>query len=323
MSKNMWLNFARDYRGYCMHFRFYSSGTDWKKLKLMIMDRIDNGHKKRFVEDMVPIAKEVLKVRMFLIQGVSTLLQAIPTVSCKFCSEVYIGEEGHLIRTCGRFMDPRAPKDQYHQWVPASLNDILVPVETIHLNNKSNKVIEHDQRCDFDHFPAVVELCKMAVDFSMEILYPDIKSLDGVLCVNNETKLSPEDLNFVASGTLTAWEALRLGVKKLLLVCPGKVCKYCSEINVWPFRNRLHLHCIFKQESLCGSHFWQSAVVNDLVPQKIVWHQRPHDPPVLLDKGRAFYGHAPAVVSLCAKAGAIVPPKYYRMMKLRGLQPPV
>lgn len=72
-----------------MRFRFYSSGKDWKKLQSIIMDRIDNRTKQHSVQDMVPIAKEVLHVRMLLVQGVSILLQAIPTVSCKYGAQCF------------------------------------------------------------------------------------------------------------------------------------------------------------------------------------------------------------------------------------------
>ncbi|KAK8569116.1 hypothetical protein V6N12_007648 [Hibiscus sabdariffa] len=63
------------------------------------------------------------------------------------------------------------------------------------------------------------------------------------------------------------------------------------------------------------------ANVNDLVPPKIVWRQRSQDPKVLLNEGRDYYRHAPAVVDLCSKAGAIVPmqPKY-AMPKLKMLK---
>ncbi|WCJ37659.1 hypothetical protein M5689_018775 [Euphorbia peplus] len=267
---------------------------------------------------MVPVANEVLEATMFLTQAISTLIQTIPIVSCKFCPEVYIGDKGHMIQTCWRYR--RGPKNRLHEWNIGSLNDILVPVETFRLNNMFQKVIKHDQRFDFDRVPAVVELCRQAgVDLSME----NGSSDKSVFTANDGTELLSGDLNYVANETLRAWETLRSGVKKLLLVYPAKVCKFCSEIHVGPSGHKARLCGIFKYESWRGSHFWQKAEVDDIVSPKIVWRQRPQDPPVLLDEGREFYGHAPAVVNLCTKAGAIAPTKYHTMMKIHGLPGPI
>ncbi|KAJ8772205.1 hypothetical protein K2173_027382 [Erythroxylum novogranatense] len=42
-----------------------------------------------------------LNSRMLLIHDISTLLQFVPLLGCKFCHEVYIGElRGHLIQNC-------------------------------------------------------------------------------------------------------------------------------------------------------------------------------------------------------------------------------
>ncbi|XP_065876441.1 APO protein 4, mitochondrial isoform X2 [Euphorbia lathyris] len=281
MSKKILQNLSGDYNRYTMHFRSYSTRNDWKKLRPMILKRIENREKDYPVQNMVPIANEVLKARMLLIQGISTLIQTIPILSCKFCPEVYIGEKGHLIQTCWGYR--RGPKNRVHQW-------------------------------------NAVELCRQAgADLSMENGY----SGTTVFTVNDEAEMLSGDLNFVANGTLRAWETLRSGVKKLLFVYPSKVCKYCSEIHVGPSGHKARLCGIFKYENWRGSHFWRKAGVDDLVPPKIVWRQRPQDPSVLLDKGRDFYGHAPAVVDLCTKAGAIAPTKYHTMMKIHGLPGPV
>jgi hypothetical protein len=58
-----------------------------------------------------------------------------------------------------------------------------------------------------------------------------------------------------------------------------------------------------------------------IVPEKILWHRRPQDPAVLEDNGKDFYGHASAVVEICAQAGAEVPEKYLCMMKTHVLPP--
>ncbi|KAG8642798.1 APO protein 4, mitochondrial isoform X2 [Manihot esculenta] len=289
----------------------------------MMLKRIEERPKDYPIRDMVPVARDVLKARMLLIQGVSTLIQAIPVVACKFCPEVYIGEKGHLIQTCWGY-NRRGAKNRVHEWITGGLNDILIPVETFRLSNMSQKVIKHNQRFNFDRIPAVVELCRQAgVDLTTENLYPSTStSQSGLGGIDGAVSLSSGELNFVANRTLRAWETLRSGVQKLL-VYPAKVCKYCSEIHVGPSGHKDRFCGIFRHENLHPSHLWRKARVDDLVPPKIVWRQRPQDPPVLLNKGREFYGHAPAVVDLCTKAGVITPPKYSCMMKVQGLSAPV
>ncbi|KAK1299573.1 hypothetical protein QJS10_CPB13g00411 [Acorus calamus] len=178
-------------------------------------------------------------------------------------------------------------------------------------------VIRHDQRFDFDRVPAVVELCCQAgADVPEEILYPHDKCTSGS---SDDTHLLPHELKSVAQETLEAWERLRVGVHKLLFVYPAKVCEYCSEVHIGPSGHKARLCGVFKYETWRGTHFWKKAELDDLVPQKVVWHRRPHDPSVLLDNGRGFYGKSPAVVELCAQAGATIPNKYFSMMKVCGL----
>ncbi|CAI9088469.1 OLC1v1022803C1 [Oldenlandia corymbosa var. corymbosa] len=306
--------------------RFYSSGSwnriDFKKLRPMILKRIENRAKDYPVKAMVPVAQEVIKARTTLYQGVSTLIQRFPISACKHCSEVYVGESGHLIRTCGGFR--RRPKVHIHEWINGGLKDILVPVEAFHLRNMFQKVIEHNQRFDYDRIPAVVELCWQAGAFgSDEIQCFDSCKVDGIAdpAVGSDS-LSAYDISLIAVETLKAWESLRSGVEKLLLVYPTKVCEHCSEVHVGPSGHRARLCGVFKYESWRGKHFWRKAKVDDLVRPKIVWYRRPQDPPLLNNEGRDYYGHAPAVVDLCTKAGAIAPAKYHCMMKLEGLTAP-
>lgn len=236
---------------------------------------------------------------------------------------MYIGEKGHLIQTCHGYR--RSGKNRVHEWIYGGINDILVPVETFHLSNMFQDVIKHQQRFNFPRIPAIVELCSQAgADLQDEgTLYPGTISSDGTQNDNFELEaLSDYDLRMIAGGTLKAWEIVRSGVKKLLVAYPAKVCKYCSEVHVGPSGHKARLCGVFKFESWRGSHFWKKADVDDLVPPKIVWYRRPQDPPVLMDQGRDFYGHAPAVVALCVQAGAVAPAKYNCMMKVQGLPGP-
>lgn len=226
-----------------------------------------------------------------------------------------MGKHGHLIKTCH---GPRhIGKNKGHHWIDGTLSDVVVPVDVFHLHTMFQNEIKHEQRFDFNRVPAVLELCCQA-----GAVTPD-EILDHT-CHISETKiddvhlLSAYEVKKVAQKTLRAWETLRERVQQLLLVYPAKVCKYCSEVHVGPSGHKVRLCGMFKYEGWRGSHIWEKANVDYIVPPKIVWHKRPHDPEVLLDSGRGYYGHLPAVVELCLQAGATVPVKYFCMMKVNG-----
>ncbi|KAK9125091.1 hypothetical protein Scep_013937 [Stephania cephalantha] len=309
---------------YFSQSRHYSKKVDWKKLRPMIHKRIGKRARDYPVEAMVPVAYEVIKARALLIDGITTLLKSIPIKACKFCPEIFIGEKGHLIKTCRGFR--RHAKNQVHEWTTGGLNDILVPVETFHLRKMFQDIIKHDQRFDFDRIPAVLELCCQAgvniFDESLQSMIWKSNISEGSTATATNPQLFVDDLITIANGTLDAWERLRSGVQRLLLVYPGKVCKHCSEVHIGPSGHKARLCGVFKHESWRGTHLWKKAELDDLVPPKVVWRRRCQDPPLLFDEGRDFYGHAPAVVELCAQAGAVVPTKYFCMMKFNGLGPP-
>lgn len=158
-----------------------------------------------------------------------------------------------------------------------------------------------------------MELCLHAgVDFNDQTLS---SSDDG----GSSKSLPDDDLRLVARQTINAWETLRSGVHRLLSLYPSRVCKHCKEVHIGPSRHRSQGCGVFD----CENHTWKKARVDDLVPPNVVWRRRSHDPSVLVDNGRAYYGHAPAVVDLCSKFGALVPSKYYCMMKVDGLTSPL
>ncbi|KAL5729253.1 hypothetical protein ACHQM5_002228 [Ranunculus cassubicifolius] len=305
----MWGHLWKECSGYYLcHFRCYSTKLNWNKLRPMIHKRIQDRSSSYPIKSMVGVAYDILHFRANLIEGVSTLLKNFPVKACKFCPEVFIGETGHLIQTCYGFR--RRAKNQEHEWIDGSLNDILVPVEAFHLRTMFQDLIKHEHRFDFDRIPAVVELCSQA---GANIYDETLHSIEV------PDRIEPLE---VAIRTLEAWENLRLGVQKLLLVYPSKSCKHCAEVHIGPSGHKARLCGVFKHETWRGTHFWKKAELDDLVPPKVVWRRRPQDPRVLSDEGRNYYGHAPAVVELCFQAGAIVPNKYHKIMKLHGLPPP-
>ncbi|XP_042482005.1 APO protein 4, mitochondrial-like isoform X1 [Macadamia integrifolia] len=298
--------------------QFYSPRMNWDELRPLIMERIKHRAKDYPVRALIPVANDVVKARALLIEGISTLIKFIPIKACKFCPELFIGENGHLIETCHGFR--RRAKNQDHTWIDGTLNDILVPVETFHLQGVSQDVIKHDQKFDFERFPAVLELCRQAgANVYDECLYKSSSTSDnGKNYSVIAESLSQPKLTSMAKLTLEAWERLRAGVQKLLLVYPAKVCKRCSEVHVGPSGHKAQIYGVLKYEGRQGTHLWKKAKVDYLVPPNVVWRQRPQDPLLLLDNGRDFYGCAPAVIELCLQAGATIPVKYFYMMKIQG-----
>jgi hypothetical protein len=83
LRKRAWQNVTGDLFGCVMQARFYRSKVDLKKLRPMILKRIESRAKDYPVHSMVPVAQEVLRARADLFQGVSTLLKVFPVMACK------------------------------------------------------------------------------------------------------------------------------------------------------------------------------------------------------------------------------------------------
>lgn len=72
-----------DVLGETIGCRLYSSKLDLKKLRPMILKRIQDRAKDYPIRELVPLAEQVLHSRSVLIQGVSTLLKVFPVQACK------------------------------------------------------------------------------------------------------------------------------------------------------------------------------------------------------------------------------------------------
>jgi hypothetical protein len=112
------------------------------------------------VKKLIPVAHMVLGARATVLDGVGRLLKVIPVKACRACPELYVGQYGHEIRSCqGQKSSARLSQ---HDWIPAYLDDVFVPVEAFHLADRLAKVPTHDQRFDIDRIAAIVELCIQA-----------------------------------------------------------------------------------------------------------------------------------------------------------------
>ncbi|CAM6027068.1 unnamed protein product [Sphagnum balticum] len=299
------------------------------------------------VKKLIPVAHMVLGARATVLDGVGRLLKVIPVKACRACPELYVGQYGHEIRSCqGQKSSARLSQ---HDWIPAYLDDVFVPVEAFHLADRLAKVPTHDQRFDIDRIAAIVELCIQAgVDLPKYPTYRRTSPIKGgrigaiVEDVENsdsdmEDWMSSEDredgdkekgemerkvindeddLQIVAEKTLHAWDSLREGARQLMKHYPVKACGYCPEVHVGPRGHRVRLCGAFKHQWRKGQHGWQEAALDDLIPPRYVWHVRDINGPPLKNSLRNYYGQAPIIVELCLQAGAKVPEQYKPRMRL-------
>lgn len=127
---------------------------------------------------------------------------------------------------------------------------------------------------------------------------------------------SKEETICLAEETLKAWEQMRKGAKRLMRMYPVRVCGYCPEIHVGARGHKAQNCGAHKHQQRNGQHGWQSAVLDDLIPPRYVWHVLDVNGPPLRRELREFYGQAPAVVEICIQAGAALPEQYKSTMRL-------
>ncbi|KAG2294285.1 hypothetical protein Bca52824_040954 [Brassica carinata] len=172
----------------------------------MIQRRIENRAKDYPIQEIVPLAKEVLKARRSLLTNVTLLLKVFPVLTCN----IYRQEE-HLIQTCCSYI--RLGNNKLHERVPGSTYNVLVPVGSS-TYTMSQGVIRHQHWFDSHRVPSILELCCQA-----GAIHP--------VEIHDNLQISDEDdrnFKYVGTNALMAWEKVRAGLKTLLLVYPSKVC---------------------------------------------------------------------------------------------------
>ncbi|KAL3699396.1 hypothetical protein R1sor_017418 [Riccia sorocarpa] len=112
------------------------------------------------VQKLIPVAYTVMRAKGICDKGVARLVQELPVRTCRYCTEVHVGPVGHNLRTC---RGPKAnARNSRHDWLKGSVDDVLVPVEAYHLEDRLDIPINHDQRFDVERILAVEELCIQA-----------------------------------------------------------------------------------------------------------------------------------------------------------------
>ncbi|XP_027173144.1 APO protein 2, chloroplastic-like [Coffea eugenioides] len=295
------------------------------------------------VKSLTPLAYSVLNARITLINNVKKLLKVVPVQGCKWCNEIHVGQFGHPFRSC---KGPTASiRKGEHEWGDAVIEDILVPIEAYHLYDRLQRRITHDERFSIPRIPALVELCIQAgVDLpeyptkrrrkpiirigKSEFIDADESDLPDpvteapmprILTEIPDGEINPpssaEEIAVLAEETLQAWEKMRKGAKRLMKMYPVRVCGYCPEVHVGPSGHKAQVCGAYKHQQRNGQHGWQTAVLDDLIPPRYVWHVPDVNKPLAREL-RNFYGQAPAVVEICIQAGAAVPEHYKPTMRL-------
>ncbi|KAL2339967.1 hypothetical protein Fmac_007907 [Flemingia macrophylla] len=294
------------------------------------------------VKNLIPTAYNVYNARMTLINNLKKLLKVVPVHACGWCSEIHVGPVGHPFKSC------KGPQTNIrkglHEWTNAHVEDILIPIEAYHLFDRLGKRIAHEERFSIPRIPAVVELCIQAgveipefptkrrrkpiirigrkefidadeSDLPDKVREDPLKPLlaeipDSEVVAPLENEVIP-----LAEEALQAWERMRKGAKRLMRMYKVRVCGYCPEVHVGARGHKAQNCGAHKHQQRNGQHGWQSAVLDDLIPPRYVWHVPDVNVPLEREL-RNFYGQAPAVVEMCIQAGTALPEQYKSTMRL-------
>ncbi|GAB4827594.1 APO protein 2, chloroplastic, variant 2 [Ancistrocladus abbreviatus] len=295
------------------------------------------------VKRMVPLAYDVINGRAKLINNLKKLLKVVPVQACKWCNEIHVGPVGHPFKSCRG--QQASIRKGLHEWGSAVVEDIFLQVDAYHLYDRLGPRILHDERFSIPRIPALVELCIQAgvnipkfpvkrrrkpvirigrkefidadeSDLPDPVPESQIPILTEVPDSEVVAPSTAEETTLLAEETLEAWETMRRGAKKLMRMYPVRVCGYCPEVHVGPSGHKAQNCGAHKHQQRNGQHAWQSAVLDDLIPPRYVWHVPDVNGPPMQRELRSFYGQAPAVVEMCIQAGAAIPEQYKSTMRL-------
>ncbi|XP_057967292.1 APO protein 2, chloroplastic [Malania oleifera] len=296
------------------------------------------------VKSLIPLAYDVFNARVTLINNLKKLLKAVPVHACKWCEDIHVGPIGHTFKSCSG--QRSSDRKGMHEWTKAVVEDIFLPLEAYHLFDRLGKRITHNERFAIPRIAALVELCIQAgvdlpefptkrrrkpiirirknefVDADESELpdpEPAVPKMPILTEIPDSEIVAPsntEETALLAEETLEAWETTRRGTKRLMKMYPVRVCGYCPDVHVGASGHKAQNCGARKHQQRNGQHAWQSAVLDDLIPPRYVWHLPDVDGPPLQWELRSFYGKAPAVVEICMQAGAAVPEQYKPTMRL-------
>ncbi|GKC63225.1 APO protein 2, chloroplastic [Tanacetum coccineum] len=264
------------------------------------------------VQRMIPLAYAVLNARTSLINNLNKLIKVVPVQACKWskvasdCNEIL----SDLWAIPSYHVKPNSSiRNGKHEWVDAMVEDIFIQIEAFHLYDRLGKRIPHEERFSVPRLPALIELCIQAgVDLPD---FPTKRRRKPIIRISKSEFIDADEKE-----TLQSWEKMRSGANRLMKMYPVRVCGYCPEIHVGPTGHKAQNCGAFKHQQRNGQHGWQTAVLDDLIPPRYVWHVPNLQEPMLQKELRNFYGQAPAVVEICVQAGAAVPEQYKPTMRL-------
>ncbi|KAG4968378.1 hypothetical protein JHK82_034099 [Glycine max] len=243
------------------------------------------------VKSLIPTAYNVYNAtRITLINNLKKLLKVVPVHACGWCSEIHLGSVGHSFKS------------------------------SYHLFDRLGKRITHEERFSIPRIPAVVEL---RIQASVEIPeFPTKRRRKPIIRIWRKEFIDADESNLpdkISEGPLKPLLAeiqrVRKGAKRLMRMYNVRVCGYCPEIHVGAQGLKAKNCEAHKHQQRNGQHGWQSAVLDDLIPPRFVWHVP--DVNALLERElRNSYGQAHVEVEMCIQAGAALPEQYKSTMRL-------